>query len=89
VIRSITEQFAEKLDEQRGLIYTLRNELHEKEVQVRLLPDLQKQMEEREKLDEFEKRALEKQVAALQQELDRLREHQPWWKKLLGGTRLV
>lgn len=80
VIRTVTQEFAEKLDEQRSVIFELRNELQSKERELRLLPDLQKQLEEREKMADFEKKALEKQVEELKRELESLKKL-PWWKK--------
>lgn len=91
VIKTIAQQFADKLDQQKELIHELRNELQEKEIQLRLLPDLQKQLEEKEKMADFEKNALLKQIGELTQEKEQLRQEkeavnielaQPWWKKI-------
>ena len=96
VVRTMVHQFSEKLDQQKEVIYELRQELNEKEIQLRLLPDLQKQIEEKEKLADFQTKALEKQVqelidanARLREEADQVKsalEHaeQPWWKKFLS-----
>ncbi len=92
----MVHQFSEKLDQQKEVIYELRQELNDKERQLRLLPDLQKQIEEKEKLADFQTRALEKQVQELIDVNERLRKEadqvksaleqaeQPWWKKLLS-----
>lgn len=82
VIKTIAQQFADKLDQQKELIHGLQNELQEKEIQLRLLPDLQNQLEDKEKLADFEKNALRKQVDELKQENARLK--QPWWKNWFG-----
>lgn len=96
VVRTMVHQFSEKLDQQKEVIYELRQELNDKERQLRLLPDLQKQIEEKEKLADFQTRALEKQVQELIDVNERLRKEadqvksaleqaeQPWWKKLLS-----
>ncbi len=92
VIRTIAQQFADKLDEQKELIFELKNELHEKEAQLRLLPDFQQKLEEKEKLSEFEKAALLKQIEELNQENQTLKQQaeaaktqkQPWWKAWFG-----
>ncbi|CAN5130470.1 hypothetical protein BH10CYA1_BH10CYA1_62770 [soil metagenome] len=96
VVRTIAQQFSEKLDQQKEVIFELRQELTEREMQLRLLPDLQKQLEEKEKLADFQTKALEKQVEQLIDANERLREEaehvklaleqaeQPWWKKLLS-----
>lgn len=70
------------------LLHTIREQerqIQQKDSQIRLLPDLQKQAEERAKqleLEHVEKEALKKQVAALQTELQAAK--QPWWKKVFG-----
>ncbi len=99
VIKTIAQQFAEKLDQQTEVIHELKHELTEKETQLRLLPDLQKQLEEKEKLADFQTKALEKHVEELNKENERLREEaetsraalelaqqkQPWWKKWVSS----
>ncbi len=96
VVRTIAHQFSEKLDQQKEVIFELRQELTEKEIQLRLLPDLQKQLEDKEKLADFQTKALEKQVEQLIDANNLLRDEaeraklaleqaeQPWWKKLLS-----
>jgi chromosome segregation ATPase len=68
IIKSIAEQFGNKLDEHKEVIFQLRHELQEKETQLRLLPDLQKKLEEEEKLKDFETTALRKQIEELNKE---------------------
>jgi DNA-binding transcriptional MerR regulator len=94
VIKTIASEFAQRLDQHKEEIFELRKELHEKDIQLRLLPDLQKQAEDREKLASFEKVSLRKQVEELQAENERLRQQNldssanlenkeiSWWKKL-------
>lgn len=100
IVRAIAEQFAAKLDEHKELIFELRNELHDKERQLRLLPDMQKKLEETEKMSSFENLALQKQIEELKVEAERLRQEaesakqelqeakQPkasWLSRLFGG----
>jgi hypothetical protein len=85
LVKEITNQFAAKLDEQKDYIVVLRKELQEKEQQLRLLPDLQKQAEEERKIAQekvFETEAQKKQIEALSKQLADLK--QPWWKKFLA-----
>ncbi len=74
VVKAIAEQFGNKLDEQKEVIFQLRHELQEKETQLRLLPDLQKKLEEEEKLKDFETSALKKQIEELNKENAELKE---------------
>jgi len=74
IIRTIADQFGNKLDEQKEVIFQLRHELQEKETQLRLLPDLQKKLEEEEKLKDFETTALKKQIEELNKENAELKE---------------
>ena len=64
VLRSITSQFLDRLDQSNEMIFQLRTELQDKDRQIKLLPDLQKQASERE-LAELKSIALEKQVEEL------------------------
>lgn len=71
VIRLIANQFAEKLEDEKLVKLQLQKELEEKERQLRLLPDLQKQAEQERKAAEIralEIEALSKQIAALEEE---------------------
>jgi hypothetical protein len=93
VLKILAQQFADKLDEQKQLIFEMRGELVEKEKQLMLLPDLQKKMEETEKLSEFERSALQKQVEELRQENEKLRAEaemskskKGWWGWFLGRS---
>lgn len=95
IIKSIAEQFGNKLDEHKEVIFQLRHELQEKETQLRLLPDLQKKLEEEEKLKNFETTALKKQIEELNKENAELKESaeqlqkaasekKTWWGWLAG-----
>jgi hypothetical protein len=97
IVKSIAQQFSDKLDQQKDVIYALRDELHDKEIQLKLLPDLQKQLQEKE-LAVFEAAALQKQIEELnkqneqlrneaedaKQQLSSLQQKRPWWKKLFS-----
>lgn len=73
VLRSITSQFLERLDQSNEAIFLLRTELQDKDRQLKLLPDLQKQASERE-LAELKSIALEKQVEELKSQNEKLKE---------------
>jgi hypothetical protein len=73
MIKTMVGEFAVQLDRQRDMVFELRKELQEKDVQLRLLPDLQKQLEEKEKLATFESVSLRKQNAELVAELEDVR----------------
>lgn len=66
VMRSITGQFLERLDQSNEVIIQLKSELEDKERQLRLLPDLEKKAEEEKQLAELKSIALEKQIEELQ-----------------------
>jgi chromosome segregation ATPase len=71
VLTKLTEQFSKQLNAEKEVIFTLKKELEDKDRQLRLLPDFQKQAEDERKaaeLKELEAEALRKQVAALQTE---------------------
>jgi hypothetical protein len=74
-----------KIEALQGVVQEQKGELADKDRQLRLLPDLQKQAEDRAKqleLENVEKEALKKQVAALQLELESAKH--PWWRKIFG-----
>jgi hypothetical protein len=73
ILRTLTDHFVQKLEAQHDVIFTLRQELTEKEQQLRLLPDLQKQYAEQNQATEFERNALAKQLEELQGENERLK----------------
>ena len=83
LVRELTQQFAEQLSREKDVLLMLQRELEEKNRQLRLLPDLEKEAELRRKnaeLKELEAEALRKQVNALQEkeetrnsELERLK----------------
>jgi hypothetical protein len=88
VVRTIAQQFSEKLDEHKELITELRTELERKDRQLRLLPDFQKEAELERKSAELavlESEALKKQIAAMSEEIERLKN--PWWKSLFGSMK--
>ncbi len=73
ITETITKPLMEELSQQRAVIFQLQREIAEKDNQLRLLPDLQKQADEIAQAKHFEVGALQKQIAALKK---------PWWKKL-------
>jgi hypothetical protein len=66
MIKLMVGEFTVQLDRQRDVLFQLRTELQEKEIQLRLLPDLQKQLEAKETEAHLKTTALEKQIEALQ-----------------------
>jgi hypothetical protein len=69
VLSKITEQFSRQLHAEKEVIFTLKKELEDKDRQLRLLPDFQKQAEDGRQaaeLKELEALALRKQVEALE-----------------------
>jgi len=82
IAEKVVRPLMEKIESQQEVIFEQRQELSEKDRQLRLLPDLQKQAEDRAKqleLEHVEKEALKKQVAAMQEQLQL--SQKPWWKK--------
>lgn len=67
VVRVIANQFAERLDQQKELNFRMQRELEDKERQLRLIPDLQKQLAQAQN-KELELVAVRKQVQALEEE---------------------
>lgn len=99
ILKTITDQFVEKLDNQSNAIFILKNELAEKDVQLRLLPDIRKQLEQREQTAEVESAALKKQVESLIAENEKLRkdaedlkskrpteQKKSWWQSLFSSN---
>jgi hypothetical protein len=93
-VHTMTNQFVEKLDQQKSIITELRYELVEKDRQLKLLPDFEKELDEKIRVKSFETSALQKQVdelnaqnEALRQELhNRLPQPKPrWWKAFFLG----
>ena len=71
LVRELTRQFAEQLSREKEVILQLQRDLEEKDRQLRFLPDLEKQAEQRRKeaeLKELELQALRKQISAMQEE---------------------
>lgn len=95
LLRTITTQFLERLDKSNEMLFELRTELQDKDRQLKLLPDLQKQANERE-LAELKSIALEKQIEELKQINEKLqqeadlaaaksllpKEKKSWWQSL-------
>lgn len=68
MIREMSQQFAEQLSKEKQLNFQLQRELQEKDAQLKLLPDFQKEAEDRRKeaeAKELEAIALAKQVEAM------------------------
>lgn len=65
MVKTMVTEFAKQLDQQRDTLFEMRKELEQKDTQLRLLPDLQKQLEEKEKLAHIKTAAFEKQIEAL------------------------
>lgn len=68
MIREMSQQFAEQLGKEKQLNFELQRELQEKDAQLKLLPDFQKQAEDRRKeaeSKELEAIALAKQIEAM------------------------
>ena len=73
VVRELTQQFAEQLSREKAAVAQLQRDLEDKDRQLKLLPDFQKQAEEERKAAELralEVEALNKQIAAMQMERD-------------------
>jgi len=80
MIKTLVGEFAVQLDRQREAVDELRKELQDKNTQLRLLPDLQRQAELERKSAEQERKtaelkeleiiALKQQIAAIEQEKD-------------------
>lgn len=88
----IVKPLMEKIENQAEVIFEQKRTLSDQERQLKLLPDLQKQSEQRAQeveLRHVENEALKKQIAALQEDLaaaksDLDEAKQPWWKKLFA-----
>lgn len=70
MVRMMVSEFASQLDRKQDLLVELQKELEQKESQLRLLPDLQKKLEEKEKDAHIQTVALEKQIAAMTENLE-------------------
>jgi excisionase family DNA binding protein len=71
IVRELTLQFSEQLSREKTIVAQLQRELEDKDRQLKLLPDFQKQAEDQRKeaeLKELESIALRKQVEALKNE---------------------
>lgn len=68
IVRELTQQFSEQLSREKSVVAQLQRDLEDKERQLKLLPDFQKQAEEERKaaeLKELEAEALRKQIEAM------------------------
>lgn len=71
IVRELTLQFSEQLSREKSIVAQLQRDLEDKDRQLKLLPDFQKQAEDQRKeaeLRELESIALRKQVEALKNE---------------------
>lgn len=71
IVRELTQQFSEQLSREKSIVAQLQRDLEDKDRQLKLLPDFQKQAEDQRKeaeLKELESIALRKQVEALKNE---------------------
>lgn len=71
IVRELTRQFSEQLSREKSIAARLQRDLEDKDRQLKLLPDFQKQAEDQRKeaeLKELESIALRKQVEALKNE---------------------
>lgn len=78
LIGAMTKQFSEELSQHKEIVFELKKDLEEKERQLKLLPDLEKQARERQQaaeLKEFENQALKKQLELIEEE-KRLKEEE-------------
>jgi len=81
----IVKPLMEKIESQAEVIFDQKHQISDQERQLRLLPDLQKQAEQRAQeveLRHVENAALKKQIAALQEQVEASKKS--WWKKLFG-----
>jgi len=90
VLQKLTIQFAQRIAEERNAVVDLRRQLAERDESLKLLPDLEKQLQKEKKTrvkHEEEVGSLKEKIAALEQELQQqARQPKPWWKKLLGSN---
>lgn len=74
LIKNLVGEFATHLDRQKEVALAMQRELEEKNLQLRLLPDLQKQLAEKEIQAHLEKSSLEKQIEALKLSVEKQQE---------------
>ncbi|MBX9719753.1 MAG: hypothetical protein K2X81_00020 [Candidatus Obscuribacterales bacterium] len=70
IIKLMVTEFSTQLDKQRDVLFGMRKELHETQAQLLLLPDLQRQLEEREREARYKAEALEKEMEVLKESLE-------------------
>lgn len=89
LFRKQAQVFADEIEKRSQAVELLKEDLRRKEAELKLLPDLQKQMAEKEQAIETEREKLKRELAELQatneqllEENRRLEEAQkrPWWK---------
>jgi hypothetical protein len=99
VLQSITGQFLQRLDQSNEMIFQLRSELQDKDRQLKLLPDLQKEANDKQ-LAELKSIALEKQIEELKLVNEKLQleaeaatekarlaqQKRGWWSWLMGSN---
>lgn len=69
IVRELTQEFSEQLSREKSIVAQLQRDLEDKDRQLKLLPDFEKQAEAERKaaeLKELEAEALRKQINALQ-----------------------
>lgn len=89
----IVKPLMEKIENQAEVIFEQKRTISDQGRQLKLLPDLQKQAEQRAQeveLRHVENEALKKQIAALQADLEAAKTDlqeakQPWWRKLFSA----
>ncbi|HIA51753.1 MAG TPA: hypothetical protein EYN91_06640 [Candidatus Melainabacteria bacterium] len=70
MVKVMVSEFASQLDRKQDLLVELQKELETREAQLRLLPDLQKKLEDKERDAHIQTAALEKQIAAMQEDFE-------------------
>ncbi len=85
MLQKLTAEFAHQLAEERSRIADLTRQLEIKDESLRLLPDLERKLEEEQSVrlaHAEEVTLLKAQITSL--EAERIKANKPWWKKLLG-----
>jgi hypothetical protein len=72
MMKLMVAEFATQLDKQKDMLFEMRLELEQKDAELRLLPDLKRQLEEKEKEAYLKSVALEKQIEALKEEQSKI-----------------
>jgi hypothetical protein len=85
MLQKLTAEFAAQLAEERNRVTDLTHQLELKEESLRLLPDLERRLEQEQSIRQAhqdEVAILKSQIASL--ETERVNANKPWWKKLFG-----